>query len=547
MLTGTVSEILSLGATLPFLAALSDPKSVFSYQAIDFILKLFEITTPDKILMPLCILFACLAVFAGCMRVLILSINSRFTSICGSELSVEVYTKNLYRPYHEHIEKNSSEIISNISHVNGVVFGVLLPLLYLINSVFLLMALVITLFLINAYIATVSMLFFGISYFAIAWFTRKRLLSNSDIISKQQSKSIQIVQESIGGIRDVKLEGTEAFYSELFKKVDLPLRTAQADNSFIGMCPRAIMETSALVLVAVLAFLLVQSSGNINNSLPILGTLAVGAQRLLPTLQQIYSSWTSIVGNSKQLEGVINLIELPNNKEIDVNKLNFKKSIDLKNLSFSYPSNKKIVLSDINLKIKKGSKVGFTGATGSGKSTLIDLIMGLLPQSSGCMLVDDMELSGTNLKSWQKIVAHVPQNIFLADSTFAENIAFAVPLNLIDMDRVKTAAKKACIADFIENTQHQYYTRVGERGAMLSGGQRQRIAIARALYKDASVLILDEATSALDAETEHNVMESIYSDTRNLTVLIIAHRLETLEHCDTIVNVKNRTITISKS
>lgn len=295
-----------------------------------------------------------------------------------------------------------------------------------------------------------------------------------------------------------------------------------------------------MVLIALLAYVLFQQSDGASKAIPVLGALALGAQRLLPVLQQAYGAWTSILGGQASLQDVLELLDQPlpdYANQPPVEPQSFQQQIRLNNISFRYSPHSPWVLENINLTIFKGGRVGIIGATGSGKSTLLDIVMGLLQPTNGELKIDDQVITTGNHRAWQAHIAHVPQAIFLADSSIEENIAFGVPKDQIDHERVKLAARQARIADIIETWPQQYKTFVGERGIRLSGGQRQRIGIARALYKRADVIIFDEATSALDNETEQAVMQAIEGLSENLTILIIAHRLTTLKNCTQIVEL----------
>jgi ATP-binding cassette subfamily B protein len=301
------------------------------------------------------------------------------------------------------------------------------------------------------------------------------------------------------------------------------------------------MEAVGMVMIAALAYALSRQVGGIATALPVLGALALGAQRLLPALQQIYGSWAGIAGNHGSLADTIELLDQPLPAEIlqpDPAPLLFQDAIRFDAVRFRYTGDGPWVLDGLNLTILKGARIGFVGSTGSGKSTTLDLLMGLLIPTEGELLVDGHPISGERLRAWQKTIAHVPQSIYLADATLAENIAFGVPPDTIDLDRVQQAARQAQIADFIESSPEGYKAHVGERGIRLSGGQRQRIGIARALYKQASVLVFDEATSALDNATEQSVMDAIEGLGSDLTILLIAHRLTTVRRCDTIVELE---------
>jgi ATP-binding cassette subfamily B protein len=302
------------------------------------------------------------------------------------------------------------------------------------------------------------------------------------------------------------------------------------------------MEAFGMVLIAALAYGLSRQTGGIAAALPVLGALALGAQRLLPALQQAFGAWATIIGSQESLNDIMTLLDQPLPEEAGTASpppLSFSQSIRFDSVRFRYAPEAPWVLDGLSLTIPKGARVGFVGATGSGKSTMLDLLMGLLHPIDGAILVDGEALRGARLRAWQRNIAHVPQSIYLADSTVAENIAFGVPREAIDMERVRSAARKAQIAEFVESKPQGYDSFVGERGVRLSGGQRQRIGIARALYKEASVLVLDEATSALDNATERSVISSIEGLDRNLTILLIAHRLSSVQRCDMIVELNH--------
>jgi ATP-binding cassette subfamily B protein len=295
-----------------------------------------------------------------------------------------------------------------------------------------------------------------------------------------------------------------------------------------------------MALIAILAYVMMQQEGGVTTVVPILGALALGAQRLLPALQQVYGSYSTIRGVEVSLKDALDLLNQPLPEYADQpspTPIPFEREIKLKNLSFGYTKDTSLVLKNINLCIAKGERIGFMGVTGSGKSTLLDIVMGLLQPTDGKLTIDQKPINSQNRRAWQAHIAHVPQNVYLSDSTIEENIAFGVSKEKIDRQRVEKAAKQAQIGELIEEWKDGYQTLVGERGIRLSGGQRQRIGIARALYKKADVLIFDEATSALDNETEQAVMEEIKGLEEKLTILIIAHRLTTLKGCDRVVKL----------
>lgn len=542
MVVSAFAEVVSLGAVLPFIGILTAPERVFSHHLVADVAQTFGVTTAGQLVLPLTIMFATAALVAGGIRILLLWVTTRLAVVSGADLSIEVYRRTLYQPYSVHAARNSSDTISGITgKVDITVFGVMLPLLSLFSSTVLLVAVMFALIVIDPVIALVATIGFGASYGLITWLTRRRLVRNSERIAHEQTQVIKALQEGLGGIRDVLLDGTQPVYCDVYRHADHPLRRAHGNNLFIAGSPRFAMEALGMVLIAALAYVLSRQVGGVATALPALGALALGAQRLLPALQQIYSAWANIAGSRASLASTIELLgqSLPADVLLPPPApLSFKSDICFNAVRFRYTNDGPWVLDGINLKIPKGTRMGFVGSTGSGKSTALDLLMGLLMPTEGELLVDGIPISGIRVRAWQRSIAHVPQNIFLADTTLAENIAFGVPRGEIDLSRVKQAARQAHIADFIETRPEGYNALVGERGIRLSGGQRQRIGIARALYKQATVLIFDEATSALDNATEQSVMDAIEGLNRDLTILLIAHRLTTVKRCDIIVELE---------
>lgn len=536
------AEVVSLGAIIPFLGILVAPDMVLEYELVGDLAQAWGITSADQLVLPMTIAFSAAAIVAGVMRIAVSWLSTRLTFATGADLSIDVYRRTLYQPYEVHVARSSSETISGITgKVGHTILGVILPVLTLISSSILLLAIMATLIIINPVVAISATLGFSATYGLITWRTRRRLRRNSELIAKEHTHVVKALQEGLGGIRDVLLHGTQPVYCEVYHEADLRWRLAQGENIFIGQSPRFAMEATGMVLIAALAFGMSRQAGGIATALPVLGALAFGAQRLLPVMQQGYAALTGIAGSHASFADTVELLDQPLPAELLTPlpaPLPFQDSIRFNSVGFRYNSGGPIVLDDIDLVIPKGAHMGFVGSTGGGKSTLMDVFMGLLPPSDGELLVDGEPICGERIRAWQQSIAHVPQSIFLTDATLAENIALGVRPDDIDRHRLQTAARQAQIADFIESGSKGYDAVVGERGVRLSGGQRQRIGIARALYRRASVLVLDEATSALDNATEQSVIEAIKGLDRDLTILIIAHRLTTVQHCDTVVELE---------
>jgi ATP-binding cassette subfamily B protein len=542
MLASAIFEVISLGAVLPFLGILTTPDLILQRPSIREVARTWGITSPEQLLLPITAVFIGAAVVAGVVRALLLWANIRLAFASGADLSVEMYRRTLNQPYWVHLARNSSEVISGItSKANAIAFGVLLQLFVLISSIVLLFAIVIALIVINPLVAGIASISFGACYGLVTWLTRRQLRRNSQRIAHEETQVIKALQEGLGGIRDVILDGTQQAYCDAYVKADQPLRRALGNNLFVGSGPRIVLEVVAMVLIAILAYVLSRQVEGLGTALPVLGALAVGTLRLLPAFQQSYGAWTSMAGNQASLADVVELLGQPLREDASAPPpppFPFKRDIRFEAVRFRYSGKGPWVLDGLDLTIPKGARIGIVGSTGSGKTTTLDLLMGLLMPTEGEIRVDGLPIRGAVVRAWQRTIAHVPQNIYLADSTLAENIAFGIPREAIDFSRLREATRQAQIADTIESMSDGYDTRVGERGVRLSGGQRQRIGIARALYKQASVLVFDEATSALDSATEQAVMDSIQDLHGDLTVLLIAHRLSSLRRCDAIIKLE---------
>jgi len=542
MLSSSLAEVVSLAAVLPFLAVLTNPATLWSQPLVQQWALRLGISSVQALLLPITLAFALAAIGAGAIRLLTLWLSGRLAAAIGSDLSCEAYRRTLYQPYAVQVARNSSGLIASINtDLARVISQVLNPLLLLMSSGLVAVALVATLLLIDWTIALGSGLVLVLVYTAAMAVSKRPLhqLSRRQVTLNRQL--IQALQEGLGSIRDVLLNGSQGFYIATYRRVDQPLRRIQAQGAFLSSYPRLVMEPAGMALIAVLGYLLV-IQGGAAKALPLLGALALGAQRLLPMAQKVYEGWAQSRNAKGSLANVLELLAqtlpaealLPQAQLLELNQ-----SIRLEGVSFRYSPELPEVLQGVNLEIRRGERVGLIGSTGSGKSTLVDLLMGLLAPTDGRIMVDGADLHDPQypgrLLAWRAAIAHVPQSIYLADSSIAENIAFGIPRDQIDSTRLQWAAEQAMIAGFIESSSNGFHTLVGERGIRLSGGQRQRIGIARALYKQSDVFVFDEATSALDNKTEQEFMIAIDALAGDKTIMIIAHRLSTVKFCDRII------------
>ncbi len=537
------AEVLTLGALYPFMVILVAPEKISSLEFMQRFLNLLPETSRGTLLWMLTATFTAAVLVATLLRMGLLLAQTAFVNRLGSAFSINIYRRTLHQPYRVHVARNSSEVISIIAgKVNGVVSSVLMPIITIASSLIMLLAVMVSLLAIQPLVALSMLGGFAVIYALVVISVKARLERDGRTVAEQQVLTLKALQEGLGGIRDILIDGTQEIFCKVYATADQKARRASASITFISNLPRSAIEGMGMILIATIACLLALATDEPGGVIPVLGVVALGAQRLLPLVQSLYANWSTMRGHTLALDQVLSLLEQPilnegRNDQIPPPPLPFSRSIELHGVSFRYQPDHPPVLSGLNLSIPKGSRLGVIGATGSGKSTLIDLLLGLLSPSDGRIEVDGQLLDEQHLNAWQQRVAHVPQSIFLADATIAENIAFGLPRHQIDMERVRQAARRAQIAATIEAMEKGYDTHIGERGVRLSGGQRQRIGIARAMYKRADVLVLDEATSALDNQTESMVMEAVEGLDDHLTIIMIAHRLTTLRGCNLLIEI----------
>jgi ATP-binding cassette subfamily B protein len=543
MVFTSLVEIFSISAVIPFIAVLTNPSSVFYNPFLEKGFAYVGFAQPEQIILPVTLIFIAISVAAAIIRISLLWINNKFIFEVAKDLGYGLFYKILYQDYEVQMQRNSSDVINTLSSkINAVVYSSIMTAMNFISSSIMLLFILSGLIVINYKITLSFIVFFGLIYSLIIKLTKNYLFKNGVLASESSSKLIKIIQEGLGGIRDVIIDQSQVTFCHGYRVNDANLRAAQLKNMFISTSPRFFIEGVGTVGIAIAAYLLTVSEGAYA-SITLLAVLAVGAQKLLPLVQQVYSTLAEFKANQMALQDILDLLILPDpeffNMPPQKGGLKFDNQIRFENISFGYPGNSRLIFDGLNLTIEKGQRIGVIGVTGSGKSTFLDILMGLLGVQSGKFMMDDIWVTRDLMPLWRKNVAHVPQSIYLADGTIAENIAFGCPVSEIDMDLVKKVSYEAKLDAVIEALPAKYESRVGERGVMLSGGQRQRIGIARALYKQANVIVLDEATSALDEVTETELMQNIYDLDPGLTLVIVAHRLSTLKGCSRILMISN--------
>lgn len=542
-LLAAAGEVANLGALLPFLRLLANPKE--GVQALGPLAAPLNALPEQHLSLCLGLSFGIVVMLSTTIRVFTIRAQLRLAGLIVADLGEKVFAEMLHRPYSWHLEHNSSKVLGHLTKDVDQVSGSIQALLLVVVNLAIVLSLGGSLIaLAPSVMLVLSALLVGF-YLVVFRFTRGALRADGQRLTSNYQSSLQVAQEGLGGIRDVLLDRSQPFFISTYQSSNRSYRLASAAINTKAQVPRYLIEGFVVVLIVGLSLSLALSGQGIEQQLPLLGTLALGGYRLLQPLQQCFSSLSSLQANQASLHrlqpflvrstqpplgGLQPLLDLPS-------PTGEQPLLQLQQLSFRYSSESPWVLHDLELVIRPGERIAIVGSTGSGKSTASDLILGLLAPTQGRLLVHGQDLQATPglVAAWQQRVAHVPQSIYLSDASFAANIAFGAPPAQIDHRRVRQAAEQAQIAALIESSSEGYATVVGERGVRLSGGQRQRIGLARALYKQAELLVLDEATSALDNRTEAEVMEAIKGLDRQVTVILIAHRLSTVQHCDRIL------------
>jgi ABC-type multidrug transport system fused ATPase/permease subunit len=466
-----------------------------------------------------------------------------FTALCRRNLAARLLDAYLSRPYAYFLTRNTNELRRNVFQESSqIVDGVLVPVTRIVSSSCVAFAILAMLIVTDPVAAITTVVVLGGAYFVTYRFTGWRIDQLGQTARRYRQHAFQIGSEAFGGIKDLKLLGRESQFFDGYRRVAAQATRVEMRRNAFGLIPRYLIETLAVAGVILFLLHLARQGEPLGRMLPVLALYLLAGYRVLPALQTIYSNLgqmrynrAALVTLHEDLEDARGLASAASAEVLATTALPFRKAIRLEAMSFAYPQAAAPALRDVDLVIQKNTAVAFVGATGAGKSTLVDLIMGLLLPGAGRVLVDDVPLTPDNVRAWQRNIGYVPQHIWLSDDTLARNIAFGVPDQEIDHDAVRAAATAASLDRFIATELPKgYETVIGERGIRLSGGQRQRVGIARALYHRPSVLVFDEATSALDGATERAIIEAIDGLARRITVILIAHRLNTVINCDRI-------------
>lgn len=539
-------EVVNVSAIAPFLALASDPTMIENNVVLSFLYDFFSFEDIDSFLIAVGLGVLSLMLISNAWSATTTWAQLRLVWSLNHQLSIRLLERYLYRPYTYFLTRNTADLSTNLlSEVQQVTHQMLQPVILASGRLVVALGIIAVLVVASPFLALIVTVIVGGSYAAIYIFSRKRLNAIGKDRVKANEERFTVASEALGGIKDVKVLNVERTFLEQFTAPSRRFSRHQATSQIIASLPRYAIETVAFGTVVLILAYFVAVGRDFSGILPMLGLYAFAGYRLMPALQQVFQAVTAVRFHSSALDTLLTDLVVPaETRKIpppaSVVPMGLSEKLELRRIRFCYPNAERPSIDDVSLEIPANSTVGFVGATGSGKTTLIDVVLGLLRPQAGVILVDGKPINDENLPAWQMSIGYVPQHIFLTDATVAENIAFGVPKDKIDMDAVRYAATVAQIDDFIVNELPLGYdTIVGERGIRLSGGQRQRIGIARALYRDPDVIVLDEATSALDNVTERYVMQALRNLLGKKTVLMVAHRLTTLVDCDIIFMLKD--------
>lgn len=534
-----IIEVAGVASIGPFMAVVSDPDIIRENQNLTIIYTYFEYDSDNEFLVSLGLIVLLMLITSNAFTALITWRITLFVKMQNHYLSMKLMEKYLYQPYLYFLGKNSAELGKNILiEVGRSIEGVILPVMLTASKIVVTLCIVGFLVFIDPFIALAILLVLGGAYLIIFKLVKDRLSKIGKLTKEMILSRFKITNEAMSGIKDLKLRNNEEEFIRRFESPSEDLARFSSQSSLISTLPRYALEALAFGGIVSIIIVLIISGKKGNEVIPIISLYALAGYRLMPALQIIYAGVTGSRYNYPALRTLIDdLSRLKTYKDPELTsnqKCDFSKAIELRDISFSYPQSEKEIIDTFNLKIEKNTTIGIVGATGSGKTTLVDIILCLLRPHKGHIYIDEKKINNQNMISWQKNLGYVPQTIYLTDDTLENNIAFGIPEDEIDISKVKQAAKWAQLDKFINGLPEGYNTLVGERGVRLSGGQRQRIGIARALYHNPKVLVMDEATSSLDRITENIIIETINNFSHKKTIIMVAHRLATIKECDVI-------------
>jgi ATP-binding cassette, subfamily B, bacterial PglK len=544
ILTMAFLEVIGIASVAPFIAVLASPELIHENDYLAYLYKLFGVHSDNAFIVLLGLFVVISILISNSTQAFITWKITIFSGYQQHRVAVRLLQKYLSQPYSFFLDRNTSELAKNtLTEVGNAINGVVLQSLLVLSKLVVALFMIILLIVVDLQVAIIATGFLGGSYWLIYKLVRKRLHSMGTAKTEAAFQAFKATSEAMSGIKEIKLRGSEKKFINRFFIPSKALAKYGANMNLISTLPRYLLEVVAFGgMILIVIYLMSNKTDNFGEIIPIISLYAMAGYRLMPALQVVYSGIASIKFSIPAFNIIAEGFSQTETKDVtqtNQDRLSFENQIEIKQVSFSYKNPNAFVLDNLNLKITHNTTVGLMGSTGAGKTTLIDILLGLLTPDNGSISVDQKEINLKNLSAWQKNIGYVPQNIYLTDDTIERNIAFSEFENTIDTEQVTKAAKMANLDVFINTLPEKYKTFVGERGIRLSGGQRQRIGIARAIYHNPKVLVFDEATSSLDGITENAIMDAIQNLSHKKTIIIIAHRLSTLIECDIIHMLAN--------
>ena len=538
------AELITIGSLIPFVDLMIEPKRLFNYSLLENLFAFYGMENLKDVMIFMTIIFVFLIIVSTLIRIFIAYFTIIVVHGIGHDLSVNIFKNTIHQPYQFHINNNTSKTITNLSR-GGASIGILHYIVQSFVSLILSISIILMLLYLDLKLTIIGGSILVSFYLFISFLFKRMLFLNSFQISHNEESRVKNIQESIGGIRETIISNMYNLFINNFRKIDFAMNKAKIKNAAISLLPSHLIMMIAMTSLTLLIFYKSFGDGSLVVSLPIIGGLILGAQKLIPQLQIVYTSWSKAQGNYKIVEEVLIVLnKVKSNIKIKNSlkqKMPFNREISVKSLSFKHQNSKKNIFENVSFLIKKNNIVGISGSTGCGKSTLLDCVIGLLKPTSGSIKVDNVRLNKSNIKNWQKNISHVPQFIYLADLSIQENITFGLDESKIDRKKLIESCKIAEIYDFIKSKKDGFNYIVGEKGGRLSGGQKQRIGIARALYLEKELLILDESTNALDDNIEKKILNNLKKFRKDTTIVHITHKKNLIKYFDShFVFSKNR-------
>jgi ABC-type multidrug transport system fused ATPase/permease subunit len=546
-------QTLGVASILPFMSIVMQPEIIESNRWLNWLYNSLDFTSVNSFIIFIGILMLLIIIIGNLTSALATWLKVRFVWKKNHNISSALLKKYLSLPYVYFLTQNTADLSKNIlSEVNILTNNFILPLIDIMVKGFVAIGILSMLLFTDIYITILSAIILGGSYALIYFYFHSKLKINGAKRLKENKLRFKTAGEALSGIKDIKVTGREAFFYHRYLRHSREYSNLEAWSTLIGTIPKYFLEIIAFGGVVTLVLYFISTAGNVNKVIPMVSFFTFAAYRLIPALHVVFAAFTRIRFSQTTVNRIIEDLSkkggfseqfLVYEKE-PINPLPFNVSFQLKDISYNYPNTNKPVIHGLSLSIQRNTSIGLVGPTGAGKTTIVDIILGLLTPQKGEFSVDGVKIDENNILNWQKNLGYVPQHIYLSDDTIMNNIAFGIPGEKIDRETVEHAARISNLHDFIiSELPNGYQTIVGERGIRLSGGERQRVGIARALYHDPEVLVLDEATSSLDGITESAVFEAVNNVAKLKTVIIIAHRLTTVKDCDIIYLIDKGKIT----